>query len=60
MRKAVRVPMGTIASNAGVDSSEVVANVMAESAGTGYDAMNNVYTDMVKAGIIDPTKVKRN
>jgi chaperonin GroEL len=57
VRKALRIPCFTIASNAGVDAQEVVQRVIAEKFEIGYDAMNGVYVDMMKSGIIDPTKV---
>jgi TCP-1/cpn60 chaperonin family len=57
VRKALRIPCFTIASNAGVDAQEVVQRVISEKFNIGYDAMNGVYVDMMKSGIIDPTKV---
>ena len=59
VRKALRMPMFTIALNAGVDAQEVVSTVMRSDVGVGYDAMTGEYVDMVKSGIIDPTKVRR-
>lgn len=60
VKKALRTPCLTIASNAGYDGSLVVSKV--ESLGTnyGYDALNNEYVDMIERGIIDPTKVVRS
>lgn len=60
VRKALRVPCLAIARNAGVEGSVVVENLLtgeSKKAGYGYDAQNGVYTDLVKSGIIDPTKV---
>jgi len=57
VRKALRIPCYTIASNAGVDAQEVVTRVMMEKQDNGYDALHGTYVDMIKAGIIDPTKV---
>ena len=57
MRKALRIPCHTIAANAGVDAQEVVTRVMQEQPDVGYDALHGEYVDMMKAGIIDPTKV---
>jgi chaperonin GroEL (HSP60 family) len=57
VRKALRIPCFTIASNAGVDAQEVVQRVISEKFEVGYDALNGVYVDMMKSGIIDPTKV---
>ncbi|VDK71239.1 unnamed protein product [Litomosoides sigmodontis] len=60
VQKAVREPIMTIVRNAGVDPSSVVEKVLANSElAFGYDAMNDVFVDMFKAGIIDPTKVIR-
>ena len=60
IRRALQAPARQIAENAGVDGA-VVAGKILESKDTnfGYDAQNGVYGDMVKAGIIDPTKVVR-
>ena len=56
MRKALRIPCFTIASNAGVDANEVVQRVLSEKHDVGYDALNGTFVDMMKSGIIDPTK----
>ena len=58
VRKALRIPTYTIALNAGVDAQEVVTKVMQSEGTMGYDAMNGEFVDMMKAGIIDPTKVR--
>ena len=58
VRKALRIPCHTIAANAGVDAQEVVTRVMQEEQDVGYDALHGSYVDMMKAGIIDPTKVQ--
>jgi chaperonin GroEL len=60
VRRALSYPLRQIAENAGVDGS-VVAGKITESkdARFGFDAQNEVYVDMVKAGIIDPAKVVR-
>lgn len=57
VRKALRIPTHTIAANAGVDAQEVVQRVIQEQPDIGYDALHDCYVDMMKAGIIDPTKV---
>lgn len=60
VQKAIREPIMTIVRNAGVDPSSVVEKVLANSElPFGYDAMNDIFVDMFKAGIIDPTKVIR-
>ena len=60
IRKATQAPIRQIAENAGVDGA-VVAGKLLESSDSnfGYNAQSGEYTDMVKAGIIDPTKVVR-
>ena len=60
IRKATQAPIRQIVENAGVDGA-VVAGKLLESTDTnyGYNAQTGEYTDMVKAGIIDPTKVVR-
>ena len=58
--KALESPLKTIANNAGFDGAVVVEKVKNEKAGVGFDAYNEDYVDMVKAGIIDPAKVSRS
>ncbi|MBR1648328.1 MAG: chaperonin GroEL [Alphaproteobacteria bacterium] len=60
IRKAIAAPLRQIAENAGVDGA-VVAGKILESKDTnfGYNAQSGEYVDMVKSGIIDPTKVVR-
>ena len=59
--KACEEPVRQIAANAGVDGSVVVDKILAKkSANYGFNALKNVYTDMVESGIIDPTKVTRS
>jgi chaperonin GroEL len=61
VRRAVEAPMRWIATNAGVEGSIVVQKVKeSKDAGFGYNAATDVYEDMVKAGVIDPTKVVRS
>ncbi|CAH8563274.1 unnamed protein product [Schistosoma curassoni] len=55
--RALSTPCYTIAHNAGVNASVVVEKVMGMGPNMGYDAQNDVYVDMINAGIIDPTKV---
>jgi chaperonin GroEL len=61
VRKAVRMPARQIAENAGIDGSIVIGKLL-ESKDTswGYDAQAGEYGDLVKKGIIDPTKVVRS
>jgi chaperonin GroEL len=59
VRKAIESPLKTIVQNAG-GSAEVIINEVRSSKGNiGYNARSEEYVDMVKAGIIDPTKVTR-
>ncbi len=59
--KALEEPVRQIAKNAGFDGSVVVNNILStKKANYGFDALKNEYTDMVKSGIIDPTKVSRS
>ena len=60
VRKAVQVPARQIAENAGTDGSIVVGKLLeSKDASWGYDAQSGEYADLVKRGIIDPTKVVR-
>jgi chaperonin GroEL len=59
LRKSLEEPIRWIAQNAGFDGSIVIEKVKNEKGNYGFDAQNEEYTDMVKAGIIDPTKVVR-
>ncbi len=57
VQKALRMPCATIAKNAGKDGSVIVEKVLMSPFEIGYDAQRDEFVDMVKAGIIDPTKV---
>ncbi|MEC9274640.1 MAG: chaperonin GroEL [Candidatus Neomarinimicrobiota bacterium] len=59
MRRALEEPIRQICENAGVESSIVAQAVREGKADYGYDARNGEYVNMLKAGIIDPTKVAR-
>ena len=60
VRKALQMPTRQIVENAGADGSVVVGKLLEnKSANFGYDAQKGEYGDMIKAGIIDPTKVVR-
>lgn len=59
--RALEAPVRQIAANAGIDGGIVANTIMsAKKANYGYDAQKEVYCDMVKAGILDPTKVTRS
>jgi chaperonin GroEL len=57
--EACRAPCAQIATNAGFDGELVVETVLEKPATVGFDAMTGEYTDLVKAGIVDPVKVSR-
>ena len=60
VRRAIEAPIRQIAANSGVDGAIVLQRVReASNPNEGYDALNEKYVDMVKQGIIDPTKVVR-
>lgn len=60
IRKALEAPIRQICANAGVDGAVIVGKIIENSdANFGYDAAKGEYTDMLKSGIIDPTKVVR-
>ena len=58
--RALEEPMRQIATNAGVEGSVIIEKVKNSEAGEGYDALRNEYKNMIKAGIVDPTKVTRS
>ncbi len=58
--RACSAPLNQIADNAGQDGGVVVSKVLEGKGNFGYDALKGEYTDLVKAGIIDPTKVTRS
>ena len=59
--KALEEPVRQIAKNAGLEGSVIVENIKKSGKdGYGFDAQNEVYTDMISAGIVDPTKVTRS
>jgi len=59
--KALDAPIRQIVENAGLDGAVVVDKILhSDDAAFGYDALNDVYTDMFKVGIIDPAKVTRS
>lgn len=59
VRKALEAPLRTIADNAGVEGSVVLERVRNSKGSEGYNARTDVYEDLKKAGVIDPTKVTR-
>ncbi|MCE7061164.1 chaperonin GroEL [Dyadobacter sp. CY343] len=59
IRVALEAPLRTIVSNSGQEPSVVVQKVKEGTGAYGYNAKDNVYTDLLEAGIIDPKKVSR-
>ncbi|MGF1632848.1 MAG: chaperonin GroEL [Phycisphaerae bacterium] len=59
VRQALTAPLKQIAENAGTSGSVVVRRVMEGKEGEGFNALTGEYVDMIKAGIITPTKVER-
>ncbi|HEY6103176.1 MAG TPA: chaperonin GroEL [bacterium] len=59
VRRALEEPARQLAANAGVEGSLIVERLKRESGRTGYDVAKGEFTDMMKAGIVDPTKVAR-
>ena len=59
VRKALEEPIRQISENAGFEASVVVNKVIAESGAFGLNAQTGDYEDLMKAGVIDPTKVTR-
>ena len=58
--KALEEPAKQIAVNAGLEPAVIVEKVKQSEKGIGFNAANNTYVDMKKAGIVDPTKVSRS
>ncbi|MFT7604457.1 MAG: chaperonin GroEL [Saprospiraceae bacterium] len=59
VRKALEAPLRIIAENAGVEGSVVLMNVQKGKGSHGFNARTEIYEDLKKAGVIDPTKVTR-
>ena len=59
--KALEAPLRQIAKNAGLEGSVIIDKILsADKMNYGFDAQNEVYCDMIEAGIVDPTKVTRS
>ena len=58
--RALEEPMRQIATNAGVEGSVIIEKIKNSEAGMGYDALHDEYVNMLKVGIVDPTKVTRS
>src|SRR5690606_13653537 len=59
VRRAIEAPLRQLCQNAGVEGSLVVQEVLKGSGNTGYNVATGQYEDLVKAGVVDPTKVTR-
>jgi len=60
VRRAVEEPMRQLANNAGAEGALIVEEVKKRKGNEGYDVAKGEYVDLVKAGIVDPTKVTRS
>jgi chaperonin GroEL len=60
VRRAIEEPMRQLADNAGQEGALIVQEVKARKGNEGYNVTSGEYTDLVKAGIVDPTKVTRS
>ena len=60
VRNAVESPLRALASNAGVEGAVVVKEVRGKKGTIGYDVAADKYTDLIKAGVVDPAKVTRS
>ena len=58
--KALEAPLFHISANAGLEGSVIINKVRESEVGTGFDALNEKYVNMIEAGIIDPAKVTRS
>jgi len=59
VRRAVEAPIRMLCANAGVEGAVVVGNVTSNKGNYGYNVATGEYEDLVKAGVVDPTKVTR-
>ena len=59
VRRAIEHPIRMLCTNAGVDGGVVVKEVLASKGNIGYNVATDKYEDLVKAGVVDPTKVTR-
>ncbi len=58
--KALEAPLFHIAANAGLEGAVIINKVKESEVGTGFDALNEKYVNMIEAGILDPAKVTRS
>lgn len=60
VERALEAPVRQIAENAGLEGSVIVNKLKEQTLGTGYNAADDTWVDMIDAGIVDPTKVTRS
>jgi len=60
IRRAVEAPLRTLADNAGQEGALIVQEVKKRKGNEGYNVATDKYEDLVKAGVVDPTKVTRS
>jgi len=60
VKRALEEPVRQIAMNAGFDGAVIIEKIKNSAVGVGFDALKEEYVDMIKAGIVDPTKVTRS
>lgn len=60
VRRAILAPLKQLCDNAGVNGALIVSKVLEEKGNNGYNVSTGQYEDMVKAGVVDPTKVTRS
>ena len=60
IRRAIEEPLRTLADNAGQEGALIVQEVKARKGNEGYNVATQKYEDLVKAGVVDPTKVTRS
>ncbi len=59
VRRSIEAPLKQLCANAGVDGGVVVAKVLEGKSNSGYNVATGAFEDLVKAGVVDPTKVTR-
>jgi chaperonin GroEL len=60
VRRAIEAPLRQLAANAGVEGALIVAEVKKQKGNFGYNVATGEYVDLIKAGVVDPTKVTRS
>ena len=60
LRNAVESPLRSLAANAGLEGAVIVNDVQSKKGNIGFDVATEKYTDLIKAGVVDPAKVTRS